>query len=74
MNIWLQKPEEKFIREIGSFFDLFEPFLVYDALLNNTCGLRSAVFGWDVLGMDKPSDDPISKLFGAYGEFDLSYM
>jgi len=30
------------------------------------------VFGWDAMHMDGPSDDAISKLFGAYGEFDSS--
>ena len=32
------------------------------------------MFGWDTVGMVKPSDDEISKLFEAHGEFDISYV
>ena len=38
-------------------------------LADETHGFRSVVFGWDAIDADKPSDDMISKLFEAHGEF-----
>ena len=62
------------IREVGTFFDPFDPYLVRNALADTDYGLRSVVFGWDIMHMDGPSNDVISELFKTHGEFSPDCM
>jgi len=42
--------------------------------MDETYGFRSVVFGWDTVDLEKPIDDPISKLFEGYGESIICQM
>jgi len=70
----LKEPEAEFSCQIGALFDSFDPYLVRHALMDEDHGFKSVVFGWDTMQIGKPSNDLISKLFEAYGEFDTSHM
>jgi len=74
MQDWWNKPDQEFPCNIGTFSDPFDPYLVHNALMDNTNGFKSVVFGWDAVHLNKPSNDQISNLFEEYGEFDISYV
>ena len=74
IQAWWNKPNQEFICQIGTFSDPFDSYLIYNALMDKTHGFRSAVFGWDTVHLDKPSDDQISKLFEGHGKFITSYI
>ena len=74
MKHWWNNSDQESLRQIGSFSDPFDPYLVYGVIVDKTHGFKSVVFGWDTMHLDKPSDDRISKLFERHGEFNTGYM
>jgi len=54
---WWNRLDQKFSCQVRTFFDLFDSYLVHDALMDETHEFRSVVFGWDTMHPDKPFDN-----------------